>query len=158
MEWKKEVRRAPACVSIEKLPDDPGDLSNMRPDVFQQIFAFGELRHPYTGPWTDLKWRKDLMDMVASVPVRKPYTVLAAESKLNEIIRRCSDRRQAITDSSRLCALLPHEAIDSTVATDSDTAIFEASRLSHRSAVAPVNDENKKEKRQHQRIHCLRGR
>ena len=101
----------------------------MRPDVFKKIFeTLEKLPNSYLGPWTNMKWREDLMDEVMWVPVRKPYTVIAAQLKLNphvdEIIRRCSERRQAITDSS-----LPHEAMDSTVATDSDTAIFEASRL-----------------------------
>ena len=57
----------------------------MRPDVFHLIFTYGQARHPYTGPWTDMKWREDLLNMVESVPMRKPHPKRKFEARVGHL-------------------------------------------------------------------------
>ena len=102
----------------------------MRPDVYHLVFdpMHNVYRYPYTGPWTDMKWREDLLNMVESVPMRKPHPKRKFEARVghldelefaavenpmrpkhdvDDIIMRCVHKRQTkIYEHARTNALM----------------------------------------------------
>ena len=67
--WKQvHTLKAPHCQVIDCLPEDPGDLACIRPDVYLKVFGRSG-SGPYSGPWRDICWKRGLFSMIASVPI-----------------------------------------------------------------------------------------
>ena len=60
--------KAQRCQVIDCLPEDPGDLACIRPDVYVKVFGRSG-SGPYSGPWREICWKRGLFSMIASVPI-----------------------------------------------------------------------------------------